>query len=242
MRAGSFTSRFVALALLAFVLLAVFQLVVAPMLAAYQEVARTIELSQGLLYRYRALSASRPQLAARLESVEKAAIGAVAYIPESSDSLAGAALQDHVRNIVERAGGELHSSQILPVESVNLEFSVRRVALKLMLLVEVGGLQNLIYDLETAQPFVLIRELTVISGPEARHRSDPGPKPMLEVRLQVYGFMRAPALMRSQGTAGSLTTRDGVQRAVEEVGYGAEMGSRMRSRIRPAARTKKDSS
>jgi general secretion pathway protein M len=196
LRAGSFTSRFVALALLAFVLLAVFQLIAAPMLTAYQEVARTIELSQGLLYRYRALSLGRAHLAARFEVVEKTATRSVAYITESSNTLAGAALQNHVRNIVERGGGELHSSQILPVESIQLDVSVRRVALKLKVLVEVGRLQHLIYNVETAKPFVFIRELSILGVTEAQDHSDTGTKPMLELRLQVYGFMRAPSIVR----------------------------------------------
>lgn len=196
MRAGSFASRFVALALLAFVILAALLLIVAPILTARSEMASTIEVSRDLLYRYRALSARHAQLAARLEAVQRTATDVGAYITGSSDTLAGAELQTHVQSIIERSGGELHSIQILPVEPaiedrVKLEAAASRVALKLKLAVEMGRLQDLLYDLETAQPFVFIRELIILG---AGHSGDAGAKPMLDVTLQVYGFTRATSV------------------------------------------------
>lgn len=205
--------------LVAFVILAALLLIVAPILTAHREIASTIELSRGLLYRYRALSARHAQLAARLEAVERAATDAGAYLREASDSLAGAELQMHVQSIVERSGGELYSVQVLPVEPVGLEVAVRRVALKLKLMVEMTRLQDLIYNLETAQPFVFLSELRVLSVGESRDRGDAGAKPVLEVRLQAYGFTHVPSIIRGP------TARQEVSPLARETnGLGAMLG------------------
>jgi general secretion pathway protein M len=174
-------------------MMAVFQLIVAPLLAAYPEAAHRIERSQALLDRYQTLSAQRGELVRRLETVEKAAARAVAYVNGSSHTLAGAALQNHVRKIIEDWDGKLHSSQVLPAEPLEGELPVRRVTVKLRLSVQVEKLQDLIYRLETAQPFVFIQELSILKTDNTRRRSDREAKPTtLEARLEIYGFMRAP--------------------------------------------------
>jgi general secretion pathway protein M len=188
LRWGPSNSRFLALGLLALLSLAAFQLIAAPLLTAYPEVAGRIEHSHLLLRRYRALSAQRAQLSARLEAVKNAVADSIAYLKGSSDTLAGAALQNHVRSIVEGAGGELRSSQILPVESIEPEISVRRVALKLHLKVEIVRLQDLLYEFETAQPCIFIEEITILRGTVSRLGGDAETNQMLEVMLEVYGF------------------------------------------------------
>jgi general secretion pathway protein M len=186
--AGLPTNRFVALALLVFLSVAAFQLIVAPLLAAYPDVASRIEQSQALLHRYRGLSAERPQLSARLESVKDALANNVAYLKGPSDTLAGAELQNQVRSIVEDTGGELHSSQVLPVRSIDPEILLREVGLKFKVLVEIEGLQDLLYELETAQPWMFIEDITILRK-ESQLSGGAGTNPMLEVTFEVYGFL-----------------------------------------------------
>jgi hypothetical protein len=177
-----------ALALLAATVSATLLLIVAPILTAHREMASKIEVSRGLLNRYRALSAGQVQLAGRVEAVERTATYAGAYVRERSDAVAAATLREHVQDIVQRAGGELHASQVLPVEPVKEEVGVRRVSLNLQLAIEIGRLQDLIYDLETAAPFVFIRKVTIAIIGEPGHGGDAGADPTVDVKLQVYGF------------------------------------------------------
>jgi general secretion pathway protein M len=188
LQAGSFASRFAAFALLAFVILASWLVIVAPILTAHRELGSTIEFSRGVLNRYRALSAHHAQLVDRLEALEGTATEVGAYLTEPTDTLAVAALQEHVQRIVGRAGGKLRSSQVLTVEPAPLEIAAKRVGLKIQLMLEMGGLQDLFYDLETAQPFVFVSEVTISNVREFQHRNDAKTEPMLEVGLQVYAF------------------------------------------------------
>ena len=185
---GLSTNRVGALALLVFLSVAAFHLIVGPLLTAYTDLASRIEQSQALLWRYRTLSAQRVQLSARLQAVRDALTNKVAYLREPSDTLAGAELQNQVRSIVEDAGGELRSSQILPVTSNDAKISPRQVALKIKVLVEMERLQDLLYELETAQPWMFVQEITILRK-DSQNSGDAKTNPMLEVTLELYGLL-----------------------------------------------------
>lgn len=191
MRRGSLPSRLLAVALLLVAGLALVQLLVLPVLAAYRETAASIEQSQTLLQRYRALAAQRPRLEDELASQQKAEVASVAYLEGASDALAAAALQDQVRAIITRAGGELRSTQILPVEPASPESSVRRASLRLQLAVDVDGLQQLLYELETSEPYLFVEDLNIRERSLRRLRDEEEEAPVLDVSLEVSGYMRA---------------------------------------------------
>jgi general secretion pathway protein M len=191
MRRGSLPSRLLAVALLLVAVLALVQLLVLPVLAAYRETAASIEQSQTLLQRYRALAAQRPQLEEELAAQQKAEVASVAYLEGTSEALAAAALQDQVRAIITRAGGDLRSTQILPVEPAGPESSVRRASLRLQLAVDVDGLQQLLYELETSEPYLFVEDLNIRERSLRRLRDEDDQAPVLDVSLEVSGYMRA---------------------------------------------------
>jgi general secretion pathway protein M len=191
-RPGSLPSRLLAVALLLLLGLALVRLVVLPVLAAYQETAASIEQSQILLQRYRALAAQRPRLEQELARQQKAEVASIAYLRGESDALASAALQDQVRAIITRAGGELRSTQILPVEPAGPETSVRRASLRLQLAVDVAGLQQLLYELETSEPYLFVDDINIRERRLRRLRDEEGEAPVLDVSLEVSGYMRGP--------------------------------------------------
>jgi general secretion pathway protein M len=191
MRRGSLPSRLLAVALLLLAGLALVQLLVLPVLAAYWETAASIEQSQTLLQRYRALAAQRPELEEELAAQQKAEVASVAYLEGTSEALAAAALQDQVRVIITRAGGDLRSTQILPVEPAGPESSVRRASLRLQLAVDVDGLQQLLYELETSEPYLFVEDLNIRERSLRRLRDEDDEAPVLDVSLEVSGYMRA---------------------------------------------------
>jgi general secretion pathway protein M len=183
-------SRTMALALLVLLSFAIAKLIVAPLLTAYPEVALRIEHSQALLNRYRALSAQRPRLSARLRAAKNAVADNTAYLKGGpSDTLAGAALQNQVRSIVEGVGGVLRSSQLLPLETVEPEIFVRRVGLRLEVQVAMERLRDMLYELETTQPWVFVKEMTISRGKVGELGGVAGINTMLEMRIEIYGFL-----------------------------------------------------
>ena len=191
MRRGSLVSRMLALALLVALVFGAVRLIALPVADAYQQAAQSIAQSQTLLQRYQALAAERPQLEERVAAQREATVTSAAYLEGESDALAGAALQDQVRTIIARAGGELNSTQILPVAPAGPDNSVRRASLKLQLTVDIEGLQQLLYELETAEPYLFVDDLIIRERRLRRLRDGAGEELMLDVSFEISGYLRA---------------------------------------------------
>jgi len=185
---GSLLSRTLALALLALALLGGFRLVVAPLMAAFQDNAARIEQAETLLQRYLALAEQRQAMSDRLAAQEELAASAAGYLEGLSDALAAAQLQDRVKSVIEGAGGELRSTQILPAVAIDGDAGIRRTPLRVQFAAAIGGLAETLYELESGQPYVFIEQLTVR---EQRRRDEPGTDGSLDTSLQLSGYLRA---------------------------------------------------
>jgi len=190
LRRGSLLSRMLAVGLLGGMLLAGYGLVLSPVFVAYQEVGQEIEESQLLLQRYRGLASQRPELSARLADVERQAAKVGGYLKGPSDALAAAELQDHVRAVIEAAGGSLRSTQILPVNDADSKVPVRRATLRIQLAIDIKGLQKVLYQLETGQPYLFVDQLTVRQRRMRRRSKEPEQEPVLDVSFEVFGYVR----------------------------------------------------
>jgi general secretion pathway protein M len=189
---GSLLSRTLALVLLGLALVGAARLVVAPLVAAFQENAASIEEAEGLLQRYRALAEQRPAMAKRLATQEERAASAAGYLQGPSDALAAAQLQDRVKSVIEGAGGELRSTQILPARPVEEDGGIRRAALRVQFAVTIGGLAETLYELESGQPYLLIDQLSVREQRTRRQRRDePEAEAQLDITLELSGYLRA---------------------------------------------------
>ena len=191
---GSLLSRALALALLGAVLLGAYVLVIAPVVGLYRETDAAIETAEILLQRHRTLAAQRSDLSARLDAETEQAAAIAGYLEGPSDPLALAQLQDLVKGVVEAAGGELRSTQILPAQAVAASPGTRRATLRVQMVVAIDGLAEILYDLESGQPYVLIDELAVRSQRIRRLSGGPGGPPLLGVSLQLSGFVRAASI------------------------------------------------
>ena len=190
LRRGSLASRALALALLGLLLLTGYTFVVAPVVAAYRDTGQAIQEAQDLLQRYRALAGERTQLSDELAELERRAAQAGGYLQGSTDALAAVELQDRVRRIIERAGGPLQSTQILPAGAIDATASVRRAALRIQLEIAIKGLQNVLYELESGQPYLFVNELTVRQRRTRRRAGAPEAEPVLDVSFEVFGYVR----------------------------------------------------
>jgi general secretion pathway protein M len=187
---GSLLSRTLAVVLLGIVLLGAYRLVIAPLVTTYRDGQSRIEQAKELLQRYEALAEQRSLLADRLAEEQERAASAAGYLTGPSDALAAAELQDRVKSVVEGAGGELRSTQILPAEELEADLGFRRTALRVHFVVTIDGLEETLYELETGQPYLIIDEVTVRQERARRRRSEPQAQPMLDVSLELFGYVR----------------------------------------------------
>jgi general secretion pathway protein M len=189
---GSLLSRTLALVLLALALLGGFRLVVAPLVAAFQDNASRIEQAEALLQRYLALAEQRQAMSERLATQQELAASAAGYLQGPSDALAAAQLQDRVKSVIEGAGGELRSTQILPAVVIDGDAGIRRAALRVQFAVTIEGLAETLYELESGLPYLLIDQLSVREQRTRRRRSDePETEASLDISLELSGYLHA---------------------------------------------------
>jgi general secretion pathway protein M len=188
---GSLVSRFAAVGLLLLVLLAAWSFVVVPLHAAYRAAAADIEQSRDLLERYRLLAAQQPELERMVKQGRKRAGASAAYLEGATEALAGAALQEQVRTLVDAVDGELRSTQTLPLQTAEDGASARRIGLRLQLGIELAGLQELLYTFEAAEPYLFLEDVTIRERRmRRRRRNEPEGPPMLDVGFDVYAYVR----------------------------------------------------
>jgi general secretion pathway protein M len=187
---GSLLSRTLAVVLLGIALLGAYRLIIAPLVIAYRDGQSRIEQAKELLQRYEALAEQRSLLADRLAEQQERSASAAGYLTGPSDALAAAELQERVKSVVEGAGGELRSTQILPAEELEADLGFRRTTLRVHFVVTIEGLEETLYDLETGQPYLIIDDVTVRQERARRRRREPQRQPMLDVSLELFGYVR----------------------------------------------------
>jgi general secretion pathway protein M len=187
---GSLLSRTLAIVLLGIALLGAYRLIIAPLVIAYRDGQSRIAQAKELLQRYEALAEQRSLLADRLAEQQERAASAAGYLTGPSDALAAAELQDRVKSVVEGAGGELRSTQILPAEELEADLDFRRTTLRVHFVVTIEGLEETLYELETGQPYLIIDDVTVRQERARRRRSQPRDQPRLDVSLELFGYVR----------------------------------------------------
>lgn len=190
-RPGSFIARAVALVILALVLVTGYQLIAGPLLESYWAKRDAIAHSTELLQRYRALAAEKPGLAERLAAVETKGDAGPGYLRGPSDALAAAELQNLAGDIIQRAGGDIRSTQILPATPVEEGPLLRRTGLKLRFGATIDSLATTLFELETIEPHLFIEQL-LVSSQQARATPTADTATMLDVRLEIVGYLHEP--------------------------------------------------
>ena len=185
MQPGSLLSRSLALALMLGAALTLYEFALLPLLAAHSRARTTIEQTTALLQRYHALVEQRARLADQVSAYERIVADADSYLPGGNDVVAAAALQERVKSAIESAHGELRSTQVLPPQTVETDASVRLIVLKFHFIIDINGLRDVLYALETGNPYLFIEELGI-----QRHDATNSDS-ALDVSITVEGYANA---------------------------------------------------
>lgn len=181
--------RLIALALLGAVCVTAYAFVAQPLWVRYEQYRQSSAQLEALLVRYRHVGGSAQALQAELDELRSHPVSQSGYLSGASGALAAAELQNHVKAIVKSAGGELKSTQILPIGD---EGDFVRIAIRIQMPVRMDPLHKILHALESGQPFVFIDNVD-IRRRKTRRRRRPEGDVGLDVRLDVYGYMRAGA-------------------------------------------------
>ncbi len=125
------------------------------------------------------------------------------YLKAATPALASAELQDAVKTIVEATVGpnQVQNTQVIPPKDDGL---VRNVSATFNLQTSMPNVRKIFYAIETAQPYLLIDNLTMRTTVGSNHKSNPGQEPMVFVQFDVTGvaLVNAPPAVNAKPAAG----------------------------------------
>ena len=182
-------SRLLALALLAAAALGAWVGIVEPVKLRFAEHDRTIEQSRDLLSRHMRIAHERQQLEAQLTALRETQSTSGRLIEGDSVELAAAGVQNKLKALADANGAELKSTQILPAEDSE---AFRRVAVRVTMMADTEAAQAVFHALETATPYLFLDRLD-LRGPKRRSRRKNKNQGILQVRFDVFGYMRIDA-------------------------------------------------
>lgn len=188
-------SRLFALGLFGLAVVFFASVLVVPLWSTYEQNKQEIEQQRQSLLRFKRLAADRSALEQELHALEARGDMQRYLLQGGSGTLAAAALQERVKEIVARSDGRLISTQMLPPAPEN---SFDRVTISVRMQVYTEGLQRVLYDLEKGSPLLSVDELTVLSrrigGRQRRFLAQPN----LDVRFSLSGFIPAATQRKGQ--------------------------------------------
>jgi general secretion pathway protein M len=186
-----YLGRALAAAILLALIAAIVGLALRPFALAWADARDSIAASSALLAGFQRAAAERPALEAELKALGgQTELKQPGLIDATNAPLAAARLQSAVKAIVEGEGGQVRSVQELPAARAG---GFQRVAIRLDIGVATDGLQKALYRIESAQPYMFVDNLA-IRAPEPQRVVGPrAPANDLAIRLEVFGYMRAPA-------------------------------------------------
>jgi general secretion pathway protein M len=160
---------------------------------------------QSAIERYRRVAAELPARRATLAALRQQQATSQGFLTGPNDALVAAQIQNRLKASIEAAHGELKSTQVLPVQE---EGKYRRVIIRAQAVLDLPAAQRVIYDIETASPMLFLDNVALRSRMVERRRDRAGEDGTLDVRFDVYGYVRGAEPPPPQSAAVTAPGRD----------------------------------
>jgi len=125
-----------------------------------------------------------------LEQMQQEYASANHFSSHGTEALASAELQNIVKSAITEAGGQLTSTQGLPLNNLDKQFF--RIAVKVRMTGNLDTLRQVLYAIESADPVLIVDQLDInpVRGVRNRTTNKIDPSNQLNVGFQVVSFMR----------------------------------------------------
>jgi general secretion pathway protein M len=180
-------SRVLAAALLLVAVLMVTTVVVMPIIDGFAAAKQSNEEYRSALARSRALDLQLRNTTAQLAEARQAQSSQSGFLQGSNESIVTAQLQNRIKSLVEAGGGELRSTQVLPVRD---EGKFRRIIVRGQMATNMTAMQRIFYEIEAASPYLMLDNVDVRARPGQRAQDGAAEDTMLDVRFDIYGYVR----------------------------------------------------
>lgn len=180
--------RILALVLLLLLLAVAVRALIVPLWITFVDNRDAIAQAEDSIVRYSRLSARVDALRTAVSELQESDDLDRFVLAQDSEPIAAAALQERVKAAVTESGGSLTSTQVL---SAQAEQGFKRITVNVRMAVSMEALQRVLYELESNIPYLLADDITILSrGGVKRRRANRPAVDLLDVRFNLYGFMR----------------------------------------------------
>ena len=179
-------SRGLAIALLLAVLALLAMLIYVPWQRAHHYYDTVIEDRLDRTARYLRIAAQRKNIEANIALIKKRDASRY-YLKASAPALAAAEVQQMAQAIIESKELRLESTQIAPHKD---DGPRRKVTISYRLRGTLPAVQQALYELETAMPYLYVDNMVVQSSVTRDFRAVPGIEPVAIVQFDLYAFAR----------------------------------------------------
>jgi hypothetical protein len=136
------------------------------------------------LGRYRHVVATHAEVQSALDQVKKKN-GRQHFLRNTGAALAASEIQETAKSLIEANGGKLVSMQVVPFKD---DGGYRRVTVNIQFISNMPTLRNILYAVETVQPYLLLDNVSIRSQTNSLNKGAPVIEPELIAQFDVSGY------------------------------------------------------
>jgi general secretion pathway protein M len=190
--ADQLQQRALAVGLLVVVTLIVILVIIVPLVSMKMEFKDTKESLVLKLQQYERILAKSDAVTASMQNITSAQETQEYFNRQATDALASADMQEFIKKTIVEAGGQLSSTQALPV--INKE-NFKRITVSVRMTGSSQVLRAVLYKIETSEPLIIINQFDIRPMRGARNpvTRQMEPSNELNINFQAVSFMRSSA-------------------------------------------------
>ena len=192
LRAPELQQRWIAVGLLIAVVLVIILVVIVPLVNKELELHDAKNNLVFRLQQYERILAKKDAVIASMDTIKQQHDSQGYFNSQKTDALASAEMQEFIKKAIVEAGGQLSSTQALPVSNKG-KFS--RITVRVRMTGNSEVLRDVLYKIETSAPLIIIDQIDIrpMRGKRNRTTRQIESSNELNVNFQAVSFMRKPA-------------------------------------------------
>lgn len=183
--------RWLAVGLLVGIIILLCAVIFIPWYSAFKSTTDEFDDLMFRVKRYERVIASRDEVLLEVEQGREEVNALGYFYAQETSSLVAAELQKRIKSIVQRAGGDITSTQVLPHKDRD---ELLQITVKVKLSGDMEMLRSLLYDIEVEKPLMSIEEMSITPKTRGFSRRSKAKKKAqsdkVTVTLQIAGYMR----------------------------------------------------
>ena len=191
MAAYNKTQRWIAVGLLAAVIVIFGVVVIAPIVSKGMELHETKKTLVFKLQKYQRILARKDAVTEGMDKIKAQHLSQGYFNTQGTGALASADVQEFIKKAIVDAGGQLTSTQALPVSNKD---GFSRIMVKVRMTGTIEELRSVLYKMETSVPLIVVDQIDIrpVRGIRNRKTRQIESSNELNVNFQAVSFMRIP--------------------------------------------------